>query len=113
MQVDIQIDEMLITSATAGALMGYSARNWLRLVNAGKAPEGIYVSPSEKRWRLVDVREFLIRVWDDPSIVNDKPPMDMEHVRAGRKRGRPRKYDIDKILSEDYNNSNKQAKSPK
>lgn len=96
MTTEIQLDEQLINANSCAALFGVSVKTWRRWVADGIAPKGKWISRSDIRWRLKDIREMLTKFWDDPSTIFSDAPIDMSQVREGKKRvGRPRKYIVD------------------
>jgi predicted DNA-binding transcriptional regulator AlpA len=53
-------DVALIDGPTCAAANGGSISNWLALVQSGEAPQPVIRQPRFTRWRLSDVRAFLI-----------------------------------------------------
>lgn len=75
-------DVAMIDGPTCAAACGISISSWLDLVRAGKAPAPVIRQPRCTRWRMADVRTWLIERAAQP--VHDSAVIERA-TRASRK----------------------------
>ncbi len=61
------IDVALIDAPTSAAAGSMSISAWHELVRTGEAPQPVIRAPRFTRWRLADVRAYLVKRADDGS----------------------------------------------
>lgn len=94
MDVNIQLDEQLINANTCAAMFSVSVKTWRGWVKNGTAPKAKNISRTDVRWRLKDVKDLLVRFWEDPTVIYTGTAPDMSEVRKCKRPGRPRKYNV-------------------